>query len=321
MGVFFNMLYDAAGATASNPVPVSANLYDAGLKLQAINYSPNSWYFFRPYLTADFSSVVCDKTYFFLYSTDHDASTGGGIWWGKANNLDLSDFVEVGQVVSGGDQEETPFLMQIGSTLSLYYHTTTTEAGNGSKQQTRLITSVGGNQLHLNSWTDQGRPLGIVADENHTGYPLPYQRENDIILTHIGKGGLPQPWKTSVSTDGGLTYSRNETVDVITGIETGYFAQLSEGIYFTFQGQQFWIGQVHPETTTGGIHAIEKKIIIAKVTATEFSSVTQLDNIHPDLVLRTQAFIEGTTAHIYFTKLKSDLYYAKYDLNNLYQWL
>src|SRR5690606_13724923 len=71
--------------------------------------TPNSIYWFRPYLSSEFPEITCDKTYLFLYSTDHDSGGGGGgIYWGKGNNLDCSDFEELGLIIEGY-QAETPF--------------------------------------------------------------------------------------------------------------------------------------------------------------------------------------------------------------------
>jgi hypothetical protein len=324
---FFNTCCSASNLRVYNsfPTPVSDKLYDVGLKVQAANTGSNSFYFFRPYKTADFSKVICDKTYFFLWSTDHDSSNGG-LFLGKGNKLDLSDFEYVGLLQITGVQIETPYLIEKDGTLMIYCHTHTSDTGNNGKQQTKLFTYSGvANELHLiSTWTDLGRPLSIVGDENHTGYFNPYERETDIIGVHIAKAGLPQPIKSSISTDGGYTYSRNETIDAITGVETNYFAQLQDGRYFDFNGSQYWIGHLHPQNgyASADLFAIEKKLIIAKVTNNRFSSITQLDQIHSELILRSMPYIDlnKNKAHIYFTKNKTDLYYGIFDLNNLFNY-
>ena len=333
MSLFFNILAASVsnirvgGSNPSAPVE-SEDLFDVSLKLQA-NTSAipvKSFYFFYPYKTTDFSKVVCDKEYFFLFSTDHDSNLGG-LFIGKGNNLDLSDFQYVGQIQIFGSQIETPRLVERNGVLFMYSHTDSNESGNNNMQQTRVHTYSGlaAELQTITTWVDGGRPLGIVGDDNHTGYfnTYPNSSVGDIGI-HITRGGLPQPCASSISSDGGYTYTRlEEDIDSITGVETNYFAQLQDGRYFTYKGQQFWIGHLHPQSNivTTGIWKVEKKIIIAKTTNAYFSSITQKRQIYPDLMLRSSPYIVGDIAYVYFTKLKTDLYVGKYDLRNLDQWL
>ncbi|SOC79817.1 hypothetical protein SAMN06296241_1354 [Salinimicrobium sediminis] len=323
MNHFFSALMGASGVVNSTPDPVSPDIYDYSLRLNASNLATNSFYFFRPYRTANYSAVVNDKDFFFLYSRDHDSGNPppGGLYWGKGNNLDLSDFEEGGLILDG-NQAETPILLQLGNTLFLYYHTDTSETGNNGKQQTRLVTSPGGNLLHLNTWTDEGRPLGIVGTNDHTGYFHPYQRTNDIIGTHITKGGLPQPWETSISTDGGYTYTRHEVIDVITGTETGYFAQLSDGQYFEKYNQWWWIGTIHPEADSA-IFDADKKLILAKASKLGGTLTQQaiLNGGAENLRHSVRVWDDSNIAQIYVTNPKTSLYHAKYDLRNLQQYI
>ena len=290
-----------------------AEIYDAEIKLvQGTDTAIAGFYFFQAYKTSNFSSVVCDKDYFFLYSTHH-APADGAIYWGRGDNLDLSDFQEVA-IIKSGNQSETPYLIEIGGTLFFYYHTAGGEAGNDSKQQTRLMTSPGGAELHLMTWTDQGRPLGIVGDENHTGYLKVYQRgANDYVGTHIGKSGLPQPWKISVSIDG-LTFTREADIDTITGIESGFYFKPSEGTYFDYNGEQWWIGTIQPRESS---FKNDKKMILAKSDEL-WGKVTQKDVIfQPNIFNVMSAYVVGDIAHIYFIINKSELYYGKFDLTEL----
>jgi len=329
MSLFFNILAaSTSNISVGNNTPIeSADIYDIGLKIQASSYPLfDSLYFFRPYKTSEFSKVVCDKDYFFIWSRDHGSSSGAYLFLGKGNNLDLSDFTYIDKLNIEGSQIETPYLVERNGVLFMYCHTN--KGGeNGNAQQTKLFTYSGvANELNLiDSWVDEGRPLGIVGDDNHTGYFNPYPNSGlgDIGI-HITKGGLPQPCASSISSDGGYTYTRlEEDIDSSTGTEPNYFAQLQDGRYFTYKGQQFWLGHLHPKLGYQGadIHAMEKKIIIAKATNTSFSSVTQKRQIYPELMLRSMPYIDGDMAHIYFTRLKGDLYYGKYDLRNLDQWL
>lgn len=291
------------------------------LRLTGADTQLDSLYWFIGYKSVDFPEVVCDKDYFFIYSTDHSSLTGAAIAWGKGNNLDLSDFIEVAKInIAPNYQSETPQLIRIpsvdGNVLHLYIHTDSPEPGNDNKQQTRLFTASGGNELHLNTWNDLGRPLGIVTDENHTGYFRGYERGvNDYIATHIAKGGLPQPWKQSTSTDG-RTWTRGVTVDTITGTESGYFAQLSDGLYFEKYGIQWWIGQLHPESGSG-IFDADKKIALCK-SVTPFGELEQVKLLNAGKEnLRHTLIINGDLAHIFITNPKTDLYHGTYDLTDL----
>jgi hypothetical protein len=294
-------------------------------------FSENSMSWFNAFESAKFPTIVCDKKYFFLYSTDHDTDGSGGntttgaIWWGKGDNLDLSDFQEVALIIEGY-QAETPYPVHLPFEITghneefhLYYHTAgETSAYNTSVlfQSSRLLTTVGGAELHNCTWTDRGTPLEPSAGDDHLGYLMPYLlSDNTLIATHITKAGLPQPWANSVSSDG-QDYTRGETIDTYTNVEEGYFAQLSEGRYFEKYNQAWWIGQIHPEDGSVGV-GDDRLLIIAKADKIG-GAITQkklLNNGQSNI--RHSVKIEEETAHIYITNPVSKLFYATYDLRNL----
>lgn len=291
-----------------------------------------SW--LNAFKTSDFPNIVCDKTYFFLYSTDHENPEGSETWadvgalmYGKGNNLDLSDFQEVGQILSGW-QCETPYPLHVPQAICgdteefhLFYHTVQQDPVNtNSAQETRLITTAGGAELHNCVFTDRGNPLEFLSGDTHTGYFIPYELSpGNYIGTHITESGLPQPWANSVSTNG-RTWTRNEAIDNYAGIEPGYFAQLSEGIYFEKYNQIWWMGQIHPENGSQGI-GDDRKLILAKATKIA-GAITQVQLLNQGKTnVRHSVKIEGDTAHIYITNPVSKLYHATYDLKNLQQFL
>jgi hypothetical protein len=324
MNLFFSLK-----PTKSSAYPL--DVYDYGLALTTNEVSINSFYFITPYKAVDYPEVNCDKTYFFVYSTDHDDGAGA-IWWGKGNNLDLSDFQELG-LITTGYQSETPVLMKIPTTESglqtdtifMYYHTGTDDPANTNAQETRLLTCAGGD-LHTASWTDRGNPLGLLEGESHTGYFRIYKRgANDYIGTHITFGGLSQEWKYSTSTDG-LTFVRGPKVDVRTSVNINYFAQPSDGMYFKYNGIQYWIGNAHPRKNSG-IFDIDRKLILTRMDNGEFGKMTELDVLNNGTVnLRHGAYIENGIAHIYATYPTvsnsggDQIYYGKYDLRNINQY-
>jgi len=316
MSLFFNIV--AAGAlrkrTGVNPTPISAEIYDLTRPLYAgVDIVKSGFYFFKHYETADYQNAACDKKYFFLYSTDHNIGAGG-LYLGKGNNLDLSDFVEVG-LIHENYQAETPWYLEMDGISYLYYHTATEDPRNAGLQQTQLFTYSGPPaELHLMSLVAQDQPLGIFGDDNHTGYAKIYDiSTNRVIATHIRKRGLPQPWARSVSTDRGLTFTREEDIDTKTGIETGYFFKPSIGTYFNFNGFQWYIGII--ESDAGG----SQKMIVGKSNGVDYSSITQKAVIWPLDVLRVHSVkIVGTTAYVQFTRDVNSLFQGKYNLNNLY---
>lgn len=292
-----------------------------------VDTAKDGFYYFRPYLASELPLFNCDKQYLFFYSTDHHPNVGG-LYCGKGNNLDLTDFEELGLIIEGY-QAETPSVVQRPASetglaqdeIFIYYHTDSTEPGNGNMQQTRLITTVGGAEPHLCQYTDRGRPLGIVGTDNHTGYFDGYRRgPNDNIALHIGRGGLPQPWHRSVSTDG-LTYTREALIETIQGIEPNFFFKPGEGTYFTYLGQRWWFGPIEP-TQSAPSNIDRNHAIIAKCGPTEFDSVVQLHRVM-DTINRFKLHVEGDVAHLYgtpATDLKG-LIYCKYDLRRLVEHL
>lgn len=194
-----------------------------GLKtaLTISQVTKNSLYFPTVFKASDYPMFTFSKDYFVLYSTVHDGSVGG-LYWGEMDDPEYNGFVEKGLITSG-DQSETPWLIKIPSEESgiseeifLFYHKKTT-----SGQETHLITTNGGGLLHESVWTDRGKPLGLLADENHTGYARVYRRGvNDYIALHLTKSAPDSEAKISTSPDG-LNWTRLLTIDRTTAMPAG----------------------------------------------------------------------------------------------------
>ena len=291
-----------------------SSIYDVEEKLvSGVQTSIKGYYFFTAYLASGFPYIACDKKYFFLYSTHHGE---GEIWWGKGNNLELSDFQEVA-LIKSGYQAETSVPITIGTKTGIYYHTNTTDPANNNMQKTHLMTYDGGGAsaaLHLMNWVEETLPISPLAGQNHLGYFRHNVTDTNIIGHHIGKGGLPQPWIRSISTDGGYTYTQDREIDVTTGIEDGYFAQLSLGKYFDYAGSQWWIGNISEQ---GVLDEFTKKMIVAKADS-PYAEITQRAVIFPEIIMNVMGiYLEGDTAHIYFIKNKQSLWHGKFDLTQL----
>jgi len=259
--------------------------------------SINSIYWFKPYLATEFPEVICDKKYFFLYSTDHD-STKGGIWWGKGNNLDCSDFVEIGLIINN-HQAETPFLYRFKNEtekIYLYYHTNQTEAGNNGVQRTRLMTTTGG-LLHNTNWTDRGRPLGEQEGDNHNGYFRFWEYRGELRGVHYKSGIEPVHQKSTLSVDG-LTSTRGETFLYQNLLPSNKYFQFPFGIFFELFGQLWWLGNIDYKFADRPPEPFQRIAICKCSNIFEISQiVSYVDN---ELFgYEAEYYIEGFTAHIY----------------------
>lgn len=224
-----------------------------------------SLYFPQIFKSSDYPEITTTKAYFVLYSTDHDASIGGKIAWGQFDSFSgnsLFGFVESG-IIKSGFQAETPFLIRIPTsesglateTLFLYYHTDNTDPDNAGFQQTHLMTTTGG-LLHTATWTDRGKVLGIIGDENHTGYLRIHKRGvNDYVAIHLSKAGDPGQAKYSTSTNG-LAFTRQSIVERTLNMPSGaIFARID---IFPFMKESILHGFI--------IYTIASKKYLALVT-------------------------------------------------------
>ena len=212
--------------------------------------TPTSLYWLRPHLASDFPSVTCDKTYFWVYGSDHDIGSGG-IYWGKGNNLDMSDFEELGLIISG-DQAETPFAdFYTGTTnpFHLYYHVDAGAPGSGGVQRTRVITTTGG-LLHTATYTASAGVLGAETGDQHLGY-MKYWDVNGVKKAIHYKTGASLPdnigtWQKSVIASDGFSATRGDLYDVTNGMTEGYRSLPTFGWFFYEYNRWWWIGIKKP---------------------------------------------------------------------------
>ena len=319
MNPFLNSILESYALDITEPV----------LRIEGgIDSNISGFLFFNAYESSKYPEVPCDKDYFFIYSTDH-SNTGGKINWGKGNNLNLTDFQEVATIRSGF-QCESAILLRIPSNelpdnevLHLFFHTNSSEPENNSYQQTRLITSEGGIALHLMDWTDRGRPLGLESNENHTGYFYPYRiAPNNYLGTHITKGGVPQPWYFSTSTDG-RNWSRGNEYDARSFVTyTGGWVKPSYGKFFDKYNQQWWLGTLETAQYNEDLVDVKKQLVLAKTDGNfQITEIVKILN-YGNYTRNHSAKIEDDTAHIYIEfPSPSDIYYSAYDLRNLQSYL
>lgn len=296
-----------------------------------VDVTSDSIFWFTPYLASDFPEITCDKKYFFLWSTDHDAGAGG-IWWGKGDKLDLSDFVEISaSPIFSGFQAETPFLYRFplaSRPIYLYYHTDAADSSNtcnGGGQETRLRSTAGG-ELHTATWTDEGHPLGCSVGQNHSGYLRFWNINGTLRGNHSLIGGIPSTWGKSTTTDGLSWTQESSYLSYDVFLETNREWALSWGYVFEYYGQLYGffndlddtVGFSLGSTPQGRAHLCR---INENIEITELIKTFDVPN-------KTQPysfFVEGDTAHFYRQTGRVDypatfdanLYYATLDLTPL----
>lgn len=291
--------------------------------------SGDTVYWFRPYLSSDFPEITCDKDYFFIWSTDHD-TLNGKTRWGKGDNLDMSDFQEVGVVIEG-PSSEAPFLFRIddidatnNEVLMLYYHP------NPQPQSTRLYTSSGG------SLTGVGNGLGTIVNadwnfkgivltssnpiEPHTGYLKMFKRGvSDYRTIHLYKGGQPQIYMFSDTSDG-INFTDIYSPDLELGLGTEFTLVASYGWYFNLYGQDWFLGTVNPRVP-GTIGDDEKTLVLMKTDSdmqpNELIAILNSGNLTGVI----EVYLEGNFAYIYFLTDRTNVNYGIYDLRNLLKYL
>jgi hypothetical protein len=249
-GIEYWGVYGATEQADDNPVIV---------KIEDTSVTETTMMFPMTYKSSDFPELTTSKDYFMVYSTDH--STGGGaVFWAEMDDPEGSGFIEKGEIVSGY-QCESPFLIRIptaesgltSETIFLYYHTFN-EPGNAIDQETRLITTAGGAELHLCTFTDRGRPLGVSGTDNHTGYCKVFKRGvNDYLAHHSTSQNSGGKWGYSTSTDG-LTFTRvssdvSRTANMPAGTEMPVRTRI-----FPFTKNSTQYGFVWYQNTGAGYH-------------------------------------------------------------------
>ncbi len=152
----------------------------------------------KPYLATDYPEISgVTKKYFWIYSSHHG---NYGSSWGQSDNLDLSDFEEMGKMDMSGNSDESPTLFRVPAAesyngnemLAIMYHPNTMP--QQSRMYVNINTGVGSlslTSIHTNGdWTyvntlsgtgyatDKILGLHTIAngnqlggfDETHTGY-------------------------------------------------------------------------------------------------------------------------------------------------------
>jgi len=282
----------------------------------------DTFLWFNAYESSKYPEVQTSKDYFFIYGTDHD-NGAGGIYWAEGDNLDCSDFNELGLIIDGY-QAETPFLLRVpedvdGAVLYLYYHTLATDPENYlAAQETRLIKTNGG-LLHDTTWIDEGNPLGLdTQNESHTGYCKVYKHPiNGYRAIHLTQAGLSAEYKFSIGLSPLNLTTRDGTYNLNLGIQSGRELKASIGVYFKLYGENWLLGNTEPETSFVGSQ--DKNLIIAR-TDSNFQVIETIAVLKENTG-SSEALIIGSTAHVYFQDPQNVVKYKAVDLSFLQNYI
>jgi hypothetical protein len=310
------------------PLGLKTNVFDT-----ATQTSLNTIWWFTPYLASDFPELTFTKTYFFLYSSDHDAGDGG-IYVGEGDELDLSDFVELGLVIDGY-QTETPYLYRFPSNtrkIHLYFHTAASDPANGGIQRTRLVSTNSGS-LHDSTWTTETNPLGSEAGDQHLGYFTFWDNGTILKGVHFKRGAglvgyLDGTDQYSVLASDGLSSTRGAIVDRYFNLfGSSRYPQLSVGKFFKKYDQWWWIGNTrytaagfpdNPTPTDGGV-----RMVLCKANEdfeiTEFITELAGNGKYWFFYIDGTSLAPGDTLHCYecINVLPSHMNYTTFDLTQL----
>jgi hypothetical protein len=314
------MLYQTiASQQKTNSGDLISGFVKHGIVLSTSDVTIGSFYWVRPYLSEKFPTITCDRKYIWLMSTDHANENNGAIIEGKGDNLDLSDFEQIGTIYSG-NQSETPCLMNIplspdNEKVHFFYHTGN-HPNNEGIQQTRLLTTEGGSILSNCNFTDHDNPLGRFAYENHTGYFEGYFIDNKILAVHTSMANNPtKPGVIYISESfDGRQFRRVEKFDRFSAVNPGRGIVPAFGQYFKRYGRWWWLGMTY-STNFSNPDSLDKHLVLCK--ATNRLQIHQQCEILSTGMSHLYPYIEGDTAHVYYKEDVEAVKYGTYNLNNL----
>lgn len=280
----------------------------------SINAEVDTQLFWKVYKAVDYPEVTCDKTYFFTFSSDHAALADGKCFWGKGNNLDLTDFEYLG-IMQSGLQAETPFLLRFpdqANRLYLYYHVIFDRGISvNNEQETRAKFSTTGGLLHDSIWTDAD-PINVLGEDlpqDHTGYLKVYNVDNILKGVHYKEQifGSNITGVVQVSTTvNGQDWLRGDLLDIETAADFDRFFFAYYGEYFKYLGKWWWVGT--DQTKTGGsLTSPTQGLVICKsnenLELTE--QIMRLDNGVFDSVSWFGNYMGDNYLHLYGTNINN----------------
>lgn len=304
---------------------------DGVVKFTTADITPENIFWIGVYKTSKFPTLTGINTpYFVLYSTNHNVGDGG-IYLATVDNPQLDGFTEQGLVLSGY-QAETPCLVNVpndpdGHFIHLYYHTDRSDPSNANQQQSHLLTRAGGSLLDTAGWTQRGTILGLTQYEidnfdPHTGYLSVYVKEDGSLVglhSTSGNGGFGDfifTYGKSTSTDHRTWTRVTSDYDISSFMPYGRGFQISPGLHFTRNGQQYILGRNIPANFVED----SGEIRISIFKAVDFLPTEFVGNISlPEGGNGNRAvsfYIEGNVAYIFYVN-EPNVYHTTFDLTQI----
>ena len=289
-----------------------------------VDASVERFYWFYPWLASEYPEVTCTKKYFFTYSTDHAVAGVAMIAWGEGDNLDLSDFVELGIITTQGAPETAYIIRQEGTErpINMFFHKAN---GDFGIQNTHMHSTKGG-LLHDTDWREEGPVLsqgGLIEGDQHLGYFMPYRMADG---TYKGMGFKQQsilqdnvPLYQYYTTAFDLTnWDRAGFLNVRDPNSTETFFSYTFGRFFKYEGSWWWIGTLNPTEPPG---LDRKKLAVCRATE-DLEILEQVLTLNGDVLSNVwSVYIKGDTAHLYMHDDVNFLYYTTWDLLQLKNYL
>jgi hypothetical protein len=336
------------GEDNSNPIQIEEFTQTGILRLSTANTSGfPSLYYPKMYLSEPFKPYFSGitKDYIFLYSTNHAKSgsipipTNGAIAWGECDSPNLSGYVDRGIIISGY-QSETPSILinpndPNGQHIWFFYHPSQHYPNSGWKQQTRLLTTSGGVNLHDQNWTDLGTILGFTQSEllysqPHSGYADAYLEEDGTVTVfHVTKGWdnntLDGLFHYGLSTCSGTDYlftRLQSDIDITSFMPQGRTFYAAPSLFFSRNNIQYAVAR-------------NSTIIQQDININNFIGIYRTNqNYIPTSLLKNISSINGgsnsynagyfideindpDTLHIYYVKNNTQMFHTTWDLRNL----
>jgi hypothetical protein len=306
-----------------------------------------SLYYPKVYLSEPFKAYFSGitKDYIVLYSTNHSGGgatptpANGAIAWGECDLPNLTGYVDKGIIIAGY-QSETPSIIinpndPNGHHIWFFYHPDTSHPDSGGYQQTRLLTTAGGVNLHDATYTDRGKILGFTAGEltlstPHTGYADAYlEDDGSVTVFHVTKSwmadtlaGIPN---VGFSTCPGNSYvftRQQSDIDTSSFMPAGRQYHGGPSLFFVRNGIQYLVAR-------------NATIVSSEINIKNYIAIYQADGNYQitSFLGNISSFIGGSdnfnagyfidetndpdTLHIYYIKGGTQMFHTTWDLRNL----
>ncbi len=301
-----------------NHALIVENIQKDRLFMSPYNVSPKSLYWVQVLKSSEWPEITTTKDYWVLYGTVHSTPEEGMIVWGECDTPTGDNFVERG-IIKQGEQVETPWIVRVSSgiqggadKIALFFHVHDGFNGEGNfVQQTQLWTTTGG-ELHTATYTDRGFVLGLVDNDDHTGYLRVWFSTNLGLYVgwHLGRQSSSGDGHVDISTSPDLiNWTRFERIGNTLNMPSGGIFDAIHQYPFNYNGTRYSF--IDYKDAEGDF--------VALMTVDDYQRPVQfIKKIFPFNDLHdVSAHIEGDTAYIMVKtsiELGEPVYQFTYDL-------